>query len=32
VPDYEAPAVSQQVLRVVMSYTDYVNRTVWRKS
>lgn len=32
VPDYEAPAVSQQVLRVVMSYTDYVNRTVWRKA
>lgn len=30
--DYEAPAVSQQVLRVVMSYTDYVNRTVWRKA
>ncbi len=32
VPDYEAPAVAQQVLRVVMSYTGYVNRTVWRKS
>ncbi len=31
VADYEAPNVSQQVLRVVMSYTDYVNRTVWRK-
>ena len=31
VPDYEAVNVSQQVLRVVMSYTGYVNRTVWRK-
>jgi UDP-N-acetylglucosamine 2-epimerase len=32
VAEYENPSVSQQVLRVVMSYTDYVNRTVWRKS
>ena len=31
VPDYETSNVSQQVLRVVMSYTDYVNRTVWRR-
>lgn len=30
VADYETPNVSKQVLRVVMSYTDYVNRTVWR--
>ena len=32
VPDYEATNVAQQVLRIVMSYTDYVNRTVWHKS
>jgi UDP-N-acetylglucosamine 2-epimerase (non-hydrolysing) len=32
VPDYENPAVSKQVLRIVESYTDYVNRTVWRKA
>jgi UDP-N-acetyl-L-fucosamine synthase len=32
VRDYENPAVSKQVLRVVESYTDYVNRTVWRKA
>lgn len=32
VDDYESPSVSKQVLRVVESYTDYVNRTVWRKS
>jgi len=31
VPDYEGGPVSQQVVRVVLSYTDYVNRTVWRK-
>ena len=32
VPDYEAGAVSKQILRIVLSYTDYVNRTVWYKS
>jgi UDP-N-acetylglucosamine 2-epimerase len=32
VDDYEAHAVSKQVLRVVLSYIDYVNRTVWSKS
>ncbi|MCP3672115.1 MAG: UDP-N-acetylglucosamine 2-epimerase (non-hydrolyzing), partial [Gammaproteobacteria bacterium] len=31
VTDYELKAVSKQVLRIVMSYTDYVNRTVWHK-
>jgi UDP-N-acetylglucosamine 2-epimerase len=31
VPDYEAEAVSRQVLRVVVSYVDYINRTVWWK-
>ncbi len=31
VPDYQAGPVSKQVVRVVLSYTDYVNRTVWRK-
>lgn len=32
VEDYEKTKVSQQVLRVVLSYIDYVNRTVWSKS
>ena len=32
VADYEAGPVSKQVLRIVLSYTDYVNRTVWRKA
>lgn len=31
VADYESPAVSKQVLRVVASYVDYINRTVWSK-
>lgn len=31
VMDYENPAVSKQVLRIVESYVDYINRTVWRK-
>jgi UDP-N-acetylglucosamine 2-epimerase len=32
VQDYDNPSVSKQILRIVESYTDYVNRTVWRKS
>jgi UDP-N-acetylglucosamine 2-epimerase len=32
VQDYEAGAVSKQLLRVVLSYVDYVNRTIWSKS
>ncbi len=31
VADYEAGPVSKQVLRVVLSYVDYINRTVWSK-
>jgi UDP-N-acetylglucosamine 2-epimerase (non-hydrolysing) len=31
VQDYDADNVSQKVLRVILSYTDYVNRTVWKK-
>lgn len=32
VKDYQAGPVSKQVLRVVLSYTDYINRTVWSKA
>lgn len=32
VPDYaEAGLVSKKILRIVLSYVDYVNRTVWFK-
>ena len=30
--DYENPSVSKQVLRIVESYVDYINQTVWRQS
>ncbi len=31
VPDYEPRSGSQTVARLVVSYTDHVNRTVWRR-
>lgn len=32
VGDYEATNVSDKVLRIILSYTDFVNRKVWRKT
>jgi UDP-N-acetylglucosamine 2-epimerase (non-hydrolysing) len=32
VADYENPHVSKQIVRVVTSYVDYVNRLIWSKS
>ena len=31
VNDYEGGQVSKQLVRILLSYTDYVNRTVWHK-
>ena len=32
VSDYHVPNVSEKIVRILMSYTDYVNKNVWRKS
>jgi UDP-N-acetylglucosamine 2-epimerase len=31
VSDYDTDNVSKKVLRIILSYTDYINRTVWHK-
>jgi UDP-N-acetylglucosamine 2-epimerase (non-hydrolysing) len=31
ISDYDTNNVSKKVLRIILSYTDYINRTVWNK-
>ena len=31
VKDYDVNNVSKKILRIILSYTDYINRTIWNK-
>ena len=31
VSDYHAPNVSEKIARIILSYTDFINREIWKK-
>ena len=31
VADYQVPHLASKVVRIILSYTDYINRTVWKR-
>ena len=31
VSDYQSPNVSEKIVRIILSYTDYINQNVWKK-
>ena len=31
IKDYEVDNVSSKVVRIILSYTDYINERIWRK-
>ena len=32
VNDYKSENISKKVLRIIVSYTDYINRKIWKKN
>ena len=31
VQDYKSETVSEKIVRIILSYTDYVNQFIWKK-